>query len=410
MASDEDSRGVGPADDDEKLIPGWGLAADAQIIVLGLLVLGLILGSLYLWPRLFGSDSPAADIVPELPAGDDDGDDPIDDEVAPTTSAPTTTVDDNGAEVDLTPEIAGAVSGFAGVRGAANGTVAVLEGFVGTIAESQQAEEAAAAVDGVTDVDNRLVVLEQQVLDAVNQADAGLSEAAVQMNGTSATLRGLVSNELDAASAISAAEAVEGISPPVIDELRILQPEVDAAIAELGFVEGGQSPVETDSSTDPVGRVVTLTGSVSSDEESSQAEAAARAVDGVTDVVNRLEVTGPSDEEVTADLNDLFELSPIQFRSGSDVILDESLPTLDNAIGILTEASADIRLEVQGYTDTSGGTEANQRLSERRAAAVRQYLVEGGVNGAILTSKGFGETTQFGPELADNRRVRFALL
>ncbi len=412
MANFEQSTGPSPVDDEEKLLPGWGLGADGQIVALGLVVLGLILGSVYLWPRIFGDDAPAVDVVPNVPI--DDNSAPLDvddnDDDSASTSTTTTTAPDDDNRVDLTPEVAAAVSGFAGVSGVANGSVAILDGFVGTIAESEQAEAASAAIPGITGVDNRLVVLEQRVLDAANGADAGLEGATVEMNGTTATLRGLVSNELDAASAVSAAEAVEGISLPVINELRILQPEVDAAIAELGFVEGGQSPVETDSTVSPVSRVVTLTGSVGSLEQSAQAGAAASAVDGVTEVVNLLEVTGPSDEDVTTDLNDLFELNPIQFRSGSDLILDESLPTLDSAVAILKEASADIRLEVQGYTDTSGGEEANQRLSERRASAVRQYLVDGGVNAAQLTSKGFGETTEFGPELADNRRVRFALL
>jgi outer membrane protein OmpA-like peptidoglycan-associated protein len=413
MANTDQSTGPDPVDDEKKLLPGWGLEADSQVLVLGLLVLGLILGSVFLWPRLFGDDSPAADIVPSTPIDDNSAPFDLDDseDVSVSTSSTTTvTVEENVDGVDLTPDVAAAVSGFAGVNGAANGSVAVLEGFVGTTAESEQAAAAATAVPGITGVDNRLVILEQQVLDAANGADAGLEGAVVEMNGTTATLRGLVSNELDAASAVSAAEAVDGISLPVINELRILQPEVDTAIADLGFVEGGQSPVETDSTVSPVSRVVTLTGSVSSPEQSAEAEAAAGSVEGVTEVVNLLEVTGPSDQAVTTDLNDLFELNPIQFRSGSDVILDESLPTLDAAVAILEEASEDIRLEVQGYTDTSGGSEANQRLSERRASAVRQYLVDGGVNAGALTSKGFGETTQFGPELADNRRVRFALL
>jgi outer membrane protein OmpA-like peptidoglycan-associated protein len=412
VANIDQTTGTDP-EDDEKLIAGWALSADSQIVVLGLIVVVVIMGSLVLWPRLFGDDSPAEDIVSNIPGGDSSGVAVLDpDSNAPVLPTSTTsgTLDTGDNEVDLTPEVAAAVSGFPGVSGAANGSVAVLEGFVGTTVESDQAVAAASAVEGISTVDNRLVVLEQRILAAANSADAGLEGATVEMNGTTATLRGLVSNELDAASVVSAAEAVEGISLPVINDLRILQPEVDAAIADLGFVEGGQSPVETDSAVSPVSRVVTLTGSVASPEQSQEAEAAAAAIAGVTEVVNLLEVTGPSGEEITTDLNELFELNPIQFRSGSDQILDESLPTLDSAVAILREASADIRLEVQGYTDTSGGNEANQRLSERRASAVRQYLVDGGVNAAALTSRGFGETTQFGPELADNRRVRFALL
>ena len=400
-------------EDDEKLIPGWGLAADWQIIVLGLIVVAAVLGSTLVWPALFGGDDSTVEGV--LPDLDTSSEEVIEDSDAESVSPVTTTTQTEttvapDVEVDLTPDVAAAVSGFAGITGFANGSIATLEGFVGTTAESVQAENEALAVDGITGIDNRLIVLEQSVLDAANGADAGVSDASVVMNGTSATLRGLVSNALDAASAIAAAEAVEGVSPPVINELRILQPLVDEAVSGLNVVEGGESVVETDPAASPISRVVTLTGSVDSEEDSAAAEAAARSVEGVTEVVNLLEVVGPTDEDITTELNQLFDLEPIQFRSGSDEILAESLPTLDSAVRILREAAADIRLEVQGYTDTSGGDQANQRLSERRAAAVRDYLVEGGVNADALTSRGFGETTQFGTELADNRRVRFALL
>ncbi len=404
-------------EDDEKLIPAWGLAADSQIIVLGLTVLGFILASFFLLPRLFGDDTPLADvtadvqdqvddITPTTASTDlDEGDD--DTEPVVTTATTVTLTDEDN--VDLSPDVAASVSSFSGINGSANGTVAILNGFVGTTAESEQAEAEALGVAGITEVDNRLVVLEQQVLAAANGAGVGLDGAEVVMDGTTATVRGLVSNDLEAASVIAAAEAVEGVTPPVINELRVLQPEVDEVVAGLG-IDQPSSPVETNLDTSPVARVVTLTGSVASEEAKAAAEAAVRAVAGVTDVNNQLEVAGPTAEVVTTNLNELFDLNPIQFRSGSDVILDESLPTLQSAIEILQGASADIRLEVQGYTDTSGGTEANQRLSERRAAAVRQFLVDGGVGAEVLTSNGFGETTQFGPELADNRRVRFQLL
>ncbi len=409
----EDSKNAAPSPrdrDEDRLIPGWNIAADTQIVALGAVVVFLILAGTYLWPRIFGSDSPdelnlsglnASAVTEEL-----SGNSTIIPSTVTTVTEPTQSTGDT--EPDLSPSVAAAVSTFDGVSGSANGTVAILAGFVGTTAESQQAETAAAAVAGVTSVDNRLVVLEESVRQSAEGANVG--EATVVMDGTNATLRGMVSNELEAQTAVLAAGAVDGITPPVTNELRILQPEVDQAVSALGIVTDGEFVVESDDSTSPVGRIATLTGKVSSEEAKAAAEAAAAAVPGVTAVTNLLEVVGPTDVEVTTDLNELFDLNPIQFRSGSDVILDESLPTLDQAVAILTGASGEIQLEVQGYTDTSGGTEANLRLSERRAAAVRQYLVEGGVSDASLTSKGFGETTEFGPELADNRRVRFALL
>ncbi len=50
-----------------------------------------------------------------------------------------------------------------------------------------------------------------------------------------------------------------------------------------------------------------------------------------------------------------------------------------------------LRLDVEGFTDSVGRDECNQKLSERRGAAGRDYLTEAGMVGASVTSKGFGE-------------------
>jgi outer membrane protein OmpA-like peptidoglycan-associated protein len=51
-----------------------------------------------------------------------------------------------------------------------------------------------------------------------------------------------------------------------------------------------------------------------------------------------------------------------------------------------------LRIEVEGHTDSVGGDEYNQRLSEQRADSVREYLISQGVNAANVTAKGLGET------------------
>jgi outer membrane protein OmpA-like peptidoglycan-associated protein len=51
-----------------------------------------------------------------------------------------------------------------------------------------------------------------------------------------------------------------------------------------------------------------------------------------------------------------------------------------------------LRLEVEGHTDSIGGDEYNQRLSEQRAASVRDYLVHQGIATNSVTAKGFGKT------------------
>jgi outer membrane protein OmpA-like peptidoglycan-associated protein len=82
----------------------------------------------------------------------------------------------------------------------------------------------------------------------------------------------------------------------------------------------------------------------------------------------------------------------IYFDTGSDQIRGESTPTLKEIGAMLTE-HPDLKLTIEGHTDSVGEAAANQELSIRRAAAVKAYLVEKyRIDGARLTSVGFGET------------------
>jgi outer membrane protein OmpA-like peptidoglycan-associated protein len=51
-----------------------------------------------------------------------------------------------------------------------------------------------------------------------------------------------------------------------------------------------------------------------------------------------------------------------------------------------------LRLQVEGHTDSVGGDEYNQKLSEERASSVRDYLIQEGLKPDIITAKGFGKT------------------
>ncbi|MGH7657509.1 MAG: OmpA family protein [Gemmatimonadales bacterium] len=82
----------------------------------------------------------------------------------------------------------------------------------------------------------------------------------------------------------------------------------------------------------------------------------------------------------------------IFFDTGSDQIRPESTPTL-REIGDMLESHADLKLLIEGHTDNTGAAAANQTLSEQRANAVRQFLIENyGVEGARLQAKGLGQT------------------
>lgn len=80
----------------------------------------------------------------------------------------------------------------------------------------------------------------------------------------------------------------------------------------------------------------------------------------------------------------------ILFDTGSDRIRGESKPTLD-LIGQMLEDHPDLKLTIEGHTDNVGSAAANQTLSDKRAAAVRQFLIASyHVDATRLASKGFG--------------------
>lgn len=100
----------------------------------------------------------------------------------------------------------------------------------------------------------------------------------------------------------------------------------------------------------------------------------------------------------------------ILFDVGSDHIRAESTPTLKSISDMLT-AHPQLKLTIEGHTDNVGDATSNQSLSERRAAAVKQYLVTmAHVDAARLATKGYGATKPIAPNTTaegrqENRRV-----
>ena len=86
----------------------------------------------------------------------------------------------------------------------------------------------------------------------------------------------------------------------------------------------------------------------------------------------------------------IINLPDILFASGRSRLVPLAREVLSRVAGILL-ATPDYRLSVEGHTDSSGGANYNQRLSERRAEAVRNYLIESGLSADLMTSLGHGE-------------------
>ncbi|MFH1021195.1 MAG: OmpA family protein [Pseudomonadota bacterium] len=104
-------------------------------------------------------------------------------------------------------------------------------------------------------------------------------------------------------------------------------------------------------------------------------------------------------------------LRGINFDFDKAVIKPEFMPVLDVAAGILKKRP-NVKVVIEGHTCNIGTDAYNQKLSERRARSVYNYLVQNGVNAAKLSTVGLGETqpmadnkTKSGRQL--NRRVEF---
>jgi outer membrane protein OmpA-like peptidoglycan-associated protein len=102
--------------------------------------------------------------------------------------------------------------------------------------------------------------------------------------------------------------------------------------------------------------------------------------------IEGVEVTRPSEGEINVQLtNDiLFDYNSASLRSASRTTL--------NALGQNFRQYPDNRIFVEGYTDSTGTDAYNQRLSEQRAAAVADYLIDQGVSAGAITVFGYGES------------------
>ena len=104
-----------------------------------------------------------------------------------------------------------------------------------------------------------------------------------------------------------------------------------------------------------------------------------------------------------------IRLEGVNFEFDSDRLTHGSYEILDRVAAALQDAP-NVRVEVAGHTDNTGTPAYNKDLSQRRAEAVRSYLISKGIDASRLTAKGYGETE---PETsndtdegrAKNRRV-----
>jgi outer membrane protein OmpA-like peptidoglycan-associated protein len=109
----------------------------------------------------------------------------------------------------------------------------------------------------------------------------------------------------------------------------------------------------------------------------------------------------------------IVNMSDVLFDTAKYSLRPEAREKLAKVSGILA-GHPGLRMQVEGHTDSVGGDDYNQQLSEQRAMSVRDYLTQAGIPVASVTSRGFGKTQPVasnttGSGRQQNRRVELVI-
>ncbi|MHA7899981.1 MAG: OmpA family protein [Henriciella sp.] len=261
------------------------------------------------------------------------------------------------------------------------------------------------------DWDGQIATLSGLALDENTRSDAFIAaNSLIETDPIAGPLVQRVINQMDVrdtASAI-AIRLTQEIAEDGFDWLRV---EMAGNVATL---IGTAPDLETKEAAYFVGRSTVLSDLDASEIVNIVVDAIS--VDGAGDPVGRA-LIGLDEASSAAQCQDAFvEIMNgrnVQFESGEAIVNNDSARLLDAATGVALLCQSH-NIEIEGHTDSQGDDESNMDLSQRRASAVRDYLMAYGVEPESLVARGYGATRPISagdtPEaLAINRRTVFVV-
>ncbi len=134
----------------------------------------------------------------------------------------------------------------------------------------------------------------------------------------------------------------------------------------------------------------------------------------VAETMNGFEDGDGCPDEVPTDFTDLAVLEGVFFATNSATLGKASTGILDRAVASLKKFP-EVKVEISGHTDSTGNREHNMDLSQQRAESVKRYLVEHGIDGARIETRGAGPDEPIDSNANDggrakNRRIEFRVL
>jgi outer membrane protein OmpA-like peptidoglycan-associated protein len=327
-------------------------------------------------------------------------------------------------EDDLTARSASALAA-AGVAGA-QVTFAGRDGAVrvASPADVERAGEIVRAVEGVRVAE--VVAPDPTTVPSADAAAAAGSAptVAVAVDGGRVVLTGAVPSDEARAALVASVAAAYG-ADRVDDRLTVVAGIGDTGLAALGAIAAAlgrdaTQATEPQATVELNGNRITLTGTVASAAAKQAAVAAAEQVAGITGPpVDRLTVAPAASPESSASTapdvqRKLVALPRITFLNGSATLSPQGQSAVSQAARLL-KANPDVKVRIEGHTDSVGSAPSNLALSRARAKEVVTTLREMGVAAGRMTSEGYGETRlkvrdTTAARHAVNRRVEFVVL
>lgn len=116
-----------------------------------------------------------------------------------------------------------------------------------------------------------------------------------------------------------------------------------------------------------------------------------------------------------AQLDELLARRSVEFELGKDLLTDQGRAVLLDLVALLKQFGQQRRFEIVGHTDAGGSAEANLLLSQARAESVRRFLIEAGIDAALLKASGVGASQPVASNAspqgrARNRRIELRVL
>ncbi|RKE07726.1 outer membrane protein OmpA-like peptidoglycan-associated protein [Catellatospora citrea] len=226
---------------------------------------------------------------------------------------------------------------------------------------------------------------------------------AFALGGGRIAVTGTVPSEAARAALVQTATELAGAGQ-VDDRLTVDATVTDAGLAALPNVVKAIAKGAKEATVELRDGSLTLAGTLDK-QATKDAVAAAAAQVGAT-VVDRTELAKVQQE--------LVKLPAVTFLDNSTTLTAAGRAALAQAARILT-ANPQVKVRIEGHTDSNGSTADNLVLSQARAKTVLDFLVKQGVAADRLTSQGYGESRPARPNTSEanqavNRRVEFIVL